>query len=288
MRDSTSSASRALRWLVPAGIVLDIGLFRSGLVSGRAALALGAALEVVTLGVAGVLAGQVVRRYRTERRAGVDAWMALEDGVALLLPRAAAGVVVLELRLWTSLWVWAARRRRPGPSEFSYRRGARVGLVLALVLLTTPVEVLALELLIPWRWLRIVLAVSAVYAVFWVAGLYGSLAVLPHRLEATGARFRYGALASVFVPYAAMESVSLEKRPLPGGRPGLRLAADGAAYLSATDRAAVTIRVPGGVAIRRVTGETAPVTTLHLGADTPDALLAALRERIAAAAPLPV
>jgi hypothetical protein len=288
MRASTSNTSRALRWLVPAGIVLDLGLFRSGLVSGRAALALGAALELVTLGIACVLAGQVVRRYRTERRAGVDAWMALEDGLALLLPRAAAGVVAMELRLWGCLWSWAVARRRLGPDEFSYRAGARLALVLVLVVLTTPVEVLALELLLPWRWLRILMAVSAVYAVFWIAGLYGSLAVLPHRLEATGARFRYGALASVFVPYAAIASASLEKRPLPGGRPGLRLApADEAAYLSATDRAAVTLRVPGGARIRRVTGETAPVTTLHLGADRPDALLAALRERLAAA-PLPV
>lgn len=288
MRDSTSSASRALRWLVPAGIVVDVGLFRSGLVSGRAALALGAALEVVTLGVAGVLAWQVVRRYRTERTAGADAWVALEDGLALLLPRAAAGVVALEVRLWACLWMWLVMRRRPAPEEFTYRRGARLALVLALVALTTPVEVLALELLLPWHWARLVLGLSASYAVFWIAGAYGSLVVLPHRLEATGVRLRYGALASAFLPYDAIADVALAQRALPRGRPGARLApAEDAAYLSATDRAALAIRVPGGARIRRPTGEMPSVTTVYVGADAPEALATALRARMAAPTPVP-
>jgi hypothetical protein len=57
------------------------------------------------------------------------------------------------------------------------------------------VEILLGELLMPWGWLRLVVLVASVYALVWVFGFYGSMVVLPHRLEAHGLRARCGALA---------------------------------------------------------------------------------------------
>jgi hypothetical protein len=160
-----------------------------------------------------------------------------------------------------------------------------VGAVLLVALLTAPVELLFFELVIPWTWLRWLLVIAAIYAVFWLLGLYASLVVLPHRLESDALRLRYGALAEGRIPYDAIDVVERARRSPPGGRDGFRVAraADAAeAYLAVGGRTAVTLRLRAPRALAVLRGMAEPVTAVHLAVDEPERFVRELQRRIGA------
>jgi hypothetical protein len=158
-------------------------------------------------------------------------------------------------------------------------------------LLTAPVEVLFFELVIPWPWLRLLLLVVAVYSFIWLLGLYASLVVLPHRLEPSALRLRYGALAEGRIPYTAIATAERARRSAPGGRDGARVADEGGAralYLGVGGRTDLTLRLREPQTFSGLRGPTPPVETVHLATDDPDRLARALAERIGAASPTAV
>ena len=148
---------RLIRWvflgLIVAEIVLDLST-AIGLILGiEAALFLVAFRQVFV----------VTRRYRRERRAGLDGWTAFQEGLAVVLPSHIARIVAAEIRLPTYLFQWLTGRIKLREGEFSYHRGSLMGPLLVVVLFTAPVEILLFELLVPWAWLRWLLLILAVY-----------------------------------------------------------------------------------------------------------------------------
>lgn len=77
---------RALRWLLPILLLVEAALVWLDLLSLRDAAVVVVALEVLLLAVGGRQLFVVARRYRAGRTKGLDAWGALEDGLAVLLP----------------------------------------------------------------------------------------------------------------------------------------------------------------------------------------------------------
>ena len=270
----------ALKWLLPALIVVEIVLVWTGWLDLGTAIGVTLAIEVLLVVVAGRQLFVAVQRYRRQRTAGLDVWAALEDGLTVLLPRPLARVVSLEPRMIACLLLWLFRRWRSGVGQFSYHQRSWGGALLILVLLTVPVEIFIVELLVPWAWLRWVLLIAALYGVLWFGGLIASLKVLPHQLEAGGIRLRHGNVAEVLIPYH--EIANIEQQPLraPGGRDGLVTDhSAGRAYLAVGGRTDITLRLRTARPVYGLLRPTPPVTTVHVAADDPAHLAAALRTR---------
>lgn len=85
---------RALKLLVPLVVLAEAILVWSGVMDLGDAVLVAVGLEALLflVGVGGLVL--VVRRYRKERKAGLEPWRALEDGLSLVLPRAAARFVL--------------------------------------------------------------------------------------------------------------------------------------------------------------------------------------------------
>ncbi len=272
---------RALKWLLPALVAVEVVLVWSGLLELRDAVIVIAAVEVllVIVGMGEVLL--VARRYRRGRAEGLDAWRALEEGLALIMPRRAAKVLVLEPRLWACLLRWASRRMRPGEDDFSYHKRSLAGGLLMVVVLTTPVELLIWEILVPWAWLRIALLVLGIYALFWVLGFYASLIVLPHRLEEDGLRLHYGAFARGLIPYSEIEKIERNARKARKPGDGLQThPEENALYLAMGGKTDLTLRLRTPQAIDGLFRTSEPATTIHLSADQPEKMTSKLRQRV--------
>lgn len=100
------------------------------------------------------------------------------------------------------------------------------------------------EILISWSWMRWALLFLSVYAVFWILGFHVSLVALPHRLESSGVRLRYGLFTEVFVPYAEISGVERAARKAPKPGDGMRAAPDeGAVYLAINGKTDLTVRL---------------------------------------------
>jgi hypothetical protein len=275
---------RALKWIFPGVIALDLALVGGRLLDARTALIVGGAVEALAflLGLRQVT--RAVRAYRRDRAAGLDMEAALEEGLGILFPAPVARLIALEPRMWVCLFRWLILRRPLTPEEFRYSKRSPMGALLALICLTTPVEIFAYELLIPWAAVRWALAIVTVYSLIWLFGLYASLQTLPYRLESGGLRVRYGLLAAGAVPYDRIAEVVAERRKAPGGREGVQTApAQQAGYIATGGRTDVTLRLRAPVALAGLLKPTPPLTTLRLAVDEPDRFVAALRARLPAA-----
>ena len=272
---------RALKWLLPAVVLVEAALIWSVELGLGGAILVIAGIEVLLL-LVGI--GQMIlvfRRYRGGRRAGLGPWEALEGGLALVLPRLVAKLVVSEPRLFVCLVRWAFGRGRPGEAEFGYGKGSPLGMLVVMVLLTAPIEVVFWELLVPWAWLRWVLLVLSVYSVLWLVGLYASRVTLPHRLEEDGVRLRQGLFAEVFVPYAEVEGVEKKRRKAPRDGDGLQSSPEGdAAFLAINGKVDLALALRSPLTVRGFFKDAGPVGTVHVAADEPERMLRELRRRL--------
>jgi hypothetical protein len=111
-------------------------------------------------------------------------------------------------------------RRRPiSPDEFTYHRQSQLIGFLAVLLFTLPVEILLVELLIPWDVVRWILLAVAVIGSLWAIGVIVSVRTFPHRLLESVVEVRYGALGGALVPH---DRISLAWRCRAASHPGAR------------------------------------------------------------------
>lgn len=265
--------------MVAALVLLGV-LSAGGVIDGRAGMLAGAALELLLLLAVAVLA---LRIARTRRGRPVDG--AGESSVAAaldaLLPQPLARIVSLEPLVFVCLWRWMRRKTPRGPHDFAYAGRSPLGALVIVVLLTTPVELLLIELLLPWAWLRWLLLLGALYATLWLVGLYASLRVLPHQATEHGLLARYGLFNRVLLPWGEIVEAELERGKPPRTDDGLQLDAAGArAWLAIGARTDVRLELRRPATIERLRGATPAVTTLHIAADDPQRLVQAIRAQV--------
>ena len=274
------------KWLLPILVLLNIVLVRANIFAVRDAIILTIALEGLLSLIGARQLFVTWRSYRRDRRADFAPGAALERAFTTVLPQPVARLLALEARLWGTLIRWLTRRWGGGPGAFSYGRRSPIGLLVGFVVLTTPLELLLWELLIPWTWLRLALFVLGIYGLIWIVGLYASVKVSPHRLADRGVCANYGLLASVWIPYDAIGAITIEQRSAPKSAEGVQIVraeretakeeGHTAAFVAVGGKTDVTIALTHPLAIERLFGPTAPVTTIHLAADDPAGFVAAV------------
>lgn len=270
--------SRVLKGLLPlfAAIWIALAAARAGLIPlppiARTPVAVAwlvfAALVALTLvALLGVAAGRLRRTYR---RTG-SAWRALGEALTALLPRWAASLVLLQLRLWAALARWLTLRYPRGQRAFPYHRrtGRRVGTA-ATVCIALGMCALAWRLA-PGAPLRIASVAVFAWVVLASAGAYAALVVSPHTRTARELVLRYGVVATARIPLADIVEVAAERRHNPTQRwSGARLTKNGGAVaLAHQGRTDVTLRLRTPVAVHRLADSTPPVLTLRAVVDDP-------------------
>ena len=117
---------------------------------------------------------------------------------------------------FAGLWRWL-RRRSLGADEFAYHARSQLIAGLVLLVFTLPVEILLVELLVPWDLVRSILLVVAVAGTLWAVGVILSIRTFPHRVASDALEFRYGALGAAIVPPSLIASVEVSPGVPPRG-----------------------------------------------------------------------
>jgi hypothetical protein len=261
-------------------------LILAGIVSGSAGLAILAA-AVVAAAFLGLRRALAVRRACMDARAlGRDGWTAFEEGLAAMMPRRFARIAAAEAEAGALLFQWATRRIPRGPDSFPYTARCLLAAMFGVAAVALPAEAAVAHFLVPWVWLKWLVFASGAYAVLWVAGLYASVIVKPHRVGPEGVRVGYGLLAQGFIPYRSIISVQRKKRPAPGGGDGLKLDADSrTAWLSVGGETDIILWLWSPVRIRRLFSETGLIHTVYLAVDDPAGFAKAIEARLPRVSP---
>lgn len=288
----TRTAGRRLGpWLTLLFAAAEVALVTSGLLAIRTAVVVGVAVEVVLWLTAISRVLVAVRRYRSGRAEGLDAWAAAEDGLAQVVPRPLARLLLVEPRLAVCLVGWVIGRHEGRlPGAFSYGKSIRplLGTVLALVVLEGAMAEALLAVMLPHTpWVWIALGVHC-YALVWLAGFYASLVTRPHRLGSDGLVVRDGIFTELVIPYRAIAQARIVLSSN-FGRSGLKV--------DPTTRIATLAYGDANVALDLDADQPIPVastrTALHLAilcitVDDPPRFVAALHERTSTQSVLPV
>jgi hypothetical protein len=272
-------------------VLITAGAFLvwSGTMKLSNAILLVVALEALLAlaGIGGVLL--VVRRYRRGRKEGLDVWAALENGLALVLPGTVARLIVHEPKILASLFRWVFGRTKPSESEFSYYKRSPLRMIVPLVVLTAPIELFVVHLLahlfVPWAWVKWVLLIVGVYAVFWLIAFYASIVTLPHRLEEGGIRIRYGAFTEGFVPYTKIADIKYTNQRATKFHDGLQaVPEEDALYLAVGSMTNIALRLHAPHSIYGLLKESAPASLIYLATDEPERFVRELRGRVESSA----
>ena len=192
---------RALRWATPVVLVVLLVLVLTRWLSpGEAIVAL--VVVEAAMALAALLQGATgVWSYRSARRGGADREAAFEAAARTALPGPIATAVLHEARLVHSLLLWVGGRQHgvpPGAVAIPYGRDGRaVGIALLVVGF---VELVVVELVIPWPTVRLVLLLLGVYGALIVLGFIAGPIVRPHVLTEDSLRLRASTWADVTLP----------------------------------------------------------------------------------------
>ncbi|MGZ6361301.1 MAG: hypothetical protein ACXWP0_06395 [Ktedonobacterales bacterium] len=201
--------------------------------------------------------------------------------MAVLLLRRVASFVALEPLIWFCLFRRVFRLRKPDDDAFNYSQGPSVGVFVIALLFSAPVEILRVELFIPWHWLQVLFLILDAHSIIRLLGYAAGIAVLLHRMTASGIQVYYGVGAHSFLPYSAIADVR-RQRLTNTGRDGCHVdAQQQTASLSVGGVTNVTLRLNQPITLRRIFDFTPPIATLHLAVDEPERFVTTLKHQLA-------
>ncbi|GAA4485344.1 hypothetical protein GCM10023094_39990 [Rhodococcus olei] len=255
-------------------LVVNGALLAAGFLTRAQAVLLFAVVEVPLGCVVGVaLAAGVVAQRRRGLGERESVFRVLGDSPFWPLVRA-------EIRAYRSLWLWMRDRYsdiEPGALVFTASKGTLV--VPAAFAVATVIEIGVLHLLMPWWWLRIVLAGLSIWSLVALLGYVAVHRVHPHYLTDTRFVMRQSGTLVATLDRADIVSIALRRR-FAETAPTI---IDGRLYVPNADgttidivlTSPVTAQLPALLAKRR---KVQVVDRISLYVDEPTQLISALSE----------
>jgi hypothetical protein len=262
-------------WAALAVPVLDVVLVVGGVLPLAAGVVVAVVLEALLVPLAFAKWALFRRGWRAARAAGAGRRTAIGAGFASAAPAPLVRAARAEAGLWLALW-WGLRRRRavaPGETPLSYT--SRIGVMLWVTILLSPVEIVAVHLLLPWHVVRTVVLVVSLVSLVWMVGFTLALQQRPHVLDADRLELRFTHLREVVVRLADVADARVtttvdHRRSLEVG--------DGAVSLSVLGESSVRLRLhPGSTVL--VDGAAVAAEQVTFFADDPRAAVRELRAR---------
>lgn len=201
---------KALKWVAVAVIAVELLLVATGILDLTHAIIIAIGLEVLCGVLALGLAVTARAIYRRLRESGVTRWDAFLQAAGTVLPGPVVTLLRHEIGGFMSIVLLLRRKQDVPEGATVIRYGASQKTFLIVMMGLTPVEIVIVELLLPWLWLRIVLLIAALYGLVWMFGFYAGVRTRPHYVDAHRLVMRTGHLAAASVDAGAIRSVQRE------------------------------------------------------------------------------
>lgn len=268
---------RAVRWVPLVVVGAEALLVLGGVVDLAEAAAV---LLLVEMALAGLVVGAAAALragYRRARRAGAGRGDAISVALDAALPPVVARLLRYEIQVWVALYRRLRRRPNiaPGATAFGYGGAMRFPLVGLTVV--SMVEVVAVELIVPWPPVRWLLVLLGGYGMVWLLGFVASMWVNPHTVGPAELRLRFGFFADLAVPTALLRSA---RRELTGSHRETVEYEDGTLSVSVLGVTDVCVELTEPYPVDLGRAGVRPVHRVRLHADDPRAAVRALCEAI--------
>jgi hypothetical protein len=197
----------AARWAAPTVVLAQVCLVWTGVFSLGEAVAVGLALEVLLAGIVITEITLARRAFKTSRSQGADGQEALNQALSAVLPAPVAKAMGMEFGLFRALWRWIRRKPDAPEGHEILTYGSEIKPIMWAMVFLVPLEILAVEFLVPWTVVRIVLLVLSVYGTVWVLGFIAALSIRPHIVGDGKVVLRFAHFTQITIPLELVESV---------------------------------------------------------------------------------
>ncbi|MCF3105994.1 hypothetical protein IPZ58_31125 [Streptomyces roseoverticillatus] len=175
------------------------------------AVAVGLLLELLLAGVVITEITLARRVFKTSRSQGADGQEALNQALSAVLPGPVAKAMGMEFGLFCALWRWIRRRPDVPEGHQTLTYGSEIKPIMWAMVFLVPLEILAVEFLVPWPTVRIILLVLSVYGMLWVLGFIATFFVRPHTIGGGKIVLRFAHFTQVTIPLELVESVRMAR-----------------------------------------------------------------------------
>jgi hypothetical protein len=155
-----------------------------------------------------------------------------------------------EFHILAALFRLVTRRRDVARGETAIPYGDSVRILMIGLIVVSAIEVIVMELIVPWPTIRLVLFIVGIYGLMWMIGFAAAVSVRPHTIGPRELRLRFGYLADVRIP---VEKLASARKNLKGSHRKTLEYADGTvavAVMGVTD-VCVELREPHDVDLGR-------------------------------------
>lgn len=197
----------AARWAAPTVVLAQVCLVWTGVFSLGQAVVVGLLLELLLAGIVITEITLARRAFRASRSQGADGQEALNKALSAVLPTPVAKVMGMEFGLFRALWRWMRRKPDAPEGHKVLTYGSEIKPIMWVMVFLVPLEILAVELLIPWLTVRIILLVLSVYGSVWLLGFIAAITVRPHTVGDGKIVLRFAHFTQIAIPLELVESV---------------------------------------------------------------------------------
>lgn len=190
--------------------------------------------------------------------------------------------LVYEVGMYRSLFRWAVRRPSvpdSGAARFGYSK--LVAPVIWIFIFVSAVEVVAVDLLLPWEGLSLAFLIVGIWGLVWMFGLLASLKVHPHLISDAGLRIRYSTNVNILIPWEDVADLHNHRRDLERSKTVQIESTDSGAVMNVGVMKHTNIDLifgePRSVDLPK--GPSEPVVRIRFYADDPQAFVRRVRER---------
>ncbi|MBL3687082.1 hypothetical protein D3248_09015 [Leucobacter zeae] len=204
----------------------------------------------------------------------------------------------MELRIYESLWRAVARRPRIAEGAVGFRYHRPVFTVLIIFMVLSAIEIPIIDAIVHrWPPVRIGFLILGIWGLTWMIGLFCAYLTRPHTVGPEGLRIREGLELDIPVAWEEFASIRIDRLaeesidPTSTDKPGRVFAYEGertcAVWVGGETNLAVAFEHPVAIRLPGLApkGGVHEVDRLRFWADEPEALLAAVRDRLADRSP---
>ncbi len=186
---------------------------------------------------------------------------------------------VFEFDQWRSLWNWVLRRR-PGLADGDAAFGYHALMAPLMWVLTgaSVIEIVAVEVLLPWPVPRAVLLVAGIWSLRVMIAVLAGYVVHPHLVGPAGLRVRYGTVVDLALPWTDVSGVRSVLRARDGAAVQV---VDGVLHLVVSGQTNVEVALVEPVRVTLPGKGPVEVTSVRMHVDTPGAFVAAAHRALA-------
>ncbi|GAA4785898.1 hypothetical protein GCM10025785_05220 [Corynebacterium canis] len=190
---------KILRFTTLLVVIVNVCLAYFHFIEPRQAVLITVGLEFLLALIFIFFAGEGIRRYRQARSEGLSFSESLLRFAAEVVPGPVMKLAKHELDMWKLLGFWLRRKINAPADAVTFKYGTEQRAIFIVLILVSIVEIVVIDLIVPWQTVRTIIVVVSIYGAIWLFLFFKSFRINPHYIDDRELVLRVGLLAELVI-----------------------------------------------------------------------------------------